>query len=227
MAPRYTPIVDPYPAFAQAMKHITQVCLSTPLLSRLSRRTDFLVIDNNSLRYKVDAMKKTIAFKTSLNRGLDKECKAKKSELEVQANRVKDLTEELAKERDASKAWSAEKAILQLERVKVDKANKSFETLDQAKRDAEVALSSAVAQADVARIQFANDTMRAFLNSPTYIAKVGHECTAYLFTIINESPIKYSELMVLFTGEKVKRPDWFGNLSFGMPTTPAEEVAFR
>ncbi|GAA0152925.1 hypothetical protein LIER_11284 [Lithospermum erythrorhizon] len=115
MGAQYTHLVDPYVAFAQSMKHITQ---------------------------------RTIAFKNSLNLGLDKECTAQKEKLEGQTKRVDELIEELTKERDAAKAWSAEKIQLkaerdnlraaklslqvcdeELKRAKIDEANKAFDAL--------------------------------------------------------------------------------------------------
>ncbi|GAA0167648.1 hypothetical protein LIER_22531 [Lithospermum erythrorhizon] len=74
----------------------------------LVRQADHLDVGNNSLRYKMNVIKKTIAFKNSLNKGLDEECKAQKSELEGHAKRIEDLTGELAKAKEA--ASEADKA---------------------------------------------------------------------------------------------------------------------
>ncbi|GAA0167649.1 hypothetical protein LIER_22532 [Lithospermum erythrorhizon] len=113
----------------------------------------------------------------------------------------------------------------ELERSKINKAQKASEALDQVKRDAEATLSSAAAQADVARIHFAKDTMRASLSSPAYVVEIGRECAAYLTSIIRDSPHKSPELIALFVGEKAKHSDWFVNQSLPESTTHAEEVA--
>ncbi|GAA0146207.1 hypothetical protein LIER_06216 [Lithospermum erythrorhizon] len=123
----------------------------------LVRRANHLALDDNSLRYKVEGMKKTIAFKNNLNNGLDNECKDQKAKLE-----------EEAKQKETFRVCNDE-----LERAKADEANKASEVLAQAKRDDEVALTSTAAKADTARIQFANSTLRSFLSSPAYEKKVG------------------------------------------------------
>ncbi|GAA0168193.1 hypothetical protein LIER_22963 [Lithospermum erythrorhizon] len=157
----------------------------------LARRGDHLAIHNSSLRYKVNAMKKTPSRIPS--------------------------TRELAKEGDVAKAWSVEKTNLQaerdnlqtenlslqarckeLERAKVDESNKASEALDQAKRHAEITLASAATKVEAARIQFANDTLRSFLSSPAYDTKVGSECAAYLASLVTSTQGKFPDLVALF-----------------------------
>ncbi|GAA0175847.1 hypothetical protein LIER_28943 [Lithospermum erythrorhizon] len=82
VAAQYTPLVDPYATFTQAMKHINQAVNGAFVLVR---RADHLALDNNSLRYKVEGMNKTISFKNNLNKELDKECKDQKAKLEKEA----------------------------------------------------------------------------------------------------------------------------------------------
>ncbi|GAA0146453.1 hypothetical protein LIER_06402 [Lithospermum erythrorhizon] len=53
MAAWYIPLVDPYAAFAQAMKHMTQAINGSYILAR---RSDHLAVETNSLNNKLKAM---------------------------------------------------------------------------------------------------------------------------------------------------------------------------
>ncbi|GAA0161414.1 hypothetical protein LIER_17738 [Lithospermum erythrorhizon] len=132
MAAQYTPLVDRYAAFAQAMKHMTQAINGSYVLAR---RVDHLAIDNNSLRYKGELAKVKEAAPEA-----DKACVTERATL--QAN--KDVLQ-------------TEKIVMQaryeeLERAKTDESKKASEALDWAKKNAEATLSFTASQADVARI---------------------------------------------------------------------------
>ncbi|GAA0164304.1 hypothetical protein LIER_19972 [Lithospermum erythrorhizon] len=202
MAAQYTPLVDPYAAFAQAMKHINQAVNGAFVLAR---RADHLLLDNSSLRYKVEGMKNAISFKNNLNKEPDKEYKDQKAKFEEEARRIVKLTENLPQEEVAAKARSVER--VQLERAKVDEAVKASEALAQVKRDAEAALVSAATKADADRINFANSTLRSFIYSPAYEKKVGRECAAYLHSLVFSTRGRFPDLVALFNGEIICRPD--------------------
>ncbi|GAA0172207.1 hypothetical protein LIER_26074 [Lithospermum erythrorhizon] len=157
MASQYTPLADPYAAFAQAMKHINQAINGAFVLARLA---DHLALDNSSLRYKVE------------------------EEDAAKARSVERVQLEVEKD-----ALRIEKEALQLrykelERAKAHEAVKASEALAQVKRDAETALVSAATKADADRINFVNSTLLYFLSSPAYEKKVGHECVAYLHSLV-------------------------------------------
>ncbi|GAA0165140.1 hypothetical protein LIER_20617 [Lithospermum erythrorhizon] len=69
----------------------------------LARRSDHLAIDNNSLRHKAKGMENAISLKTSLNQGLNEECKDPKAKLAQESRRVEELSKELIEEREATK----------------------------------------------------------------------------------------------------------------------------
>ncbi|GAA0138950.1 hypothetical protein LIER_00596 [Lithospermum erythrorhizon] len=207
MVAQYTRLADPYAAFTQIMKHINQrLCVS-----EASRPPG---LDNSSLRYKMEGMKKTISFKNNLNLGLDKEYKDQKAKLEEE-------------DKDAAKAWSIEKAQLEaemdnlrvekkafqvrneeLEQAKKNEAIKASEVLTQVKKDAEIALASTVAKAETTRINFVNSTLRSFLSSRAYDKKVGSECEAYLHPLVSSTQGRFPDLVSLFNEEVIRRPDW-------------------
>ncbi|GAA0162189.1 hypothetical protein LIER_18335 [Lithospermum erythrorhizon] len=189
----------------------------------------------------MEGMKKTIACKINLNLGLDKEFKEQKARLEEKANRVEKLTKEVAQERDATKAWSAEKAQLEeerntlqtekealhirneeLEKAKANEANKASKALAQAKRDAEMALASTAAQAEMARINFANSTPWSFLSSHAYDKKVGSECAAYLHSLVTCTQGRFPALVSLFHEEVIRHPGWYHGLSLPEDVAMAE-----
>ncbi|GAA0170331.1 hypothetical protein LIER_24619 [Lithospermum erythrorhizon] len=172
----------------------------------LARWADHLALYNSSLRYKMEVMKKSVAFKNNLNLGLDKECKDQNPRLEEEAKRVEKLTRELAQERDLAKA-----------------CQKAFEALAQAKRDAEMALASAAAQVETARFIFVNSTLRSFLSSPAYNKKVGCECATYIHSLVTSTQGRFPDLVSLSNEEVIRRPSWYPGLSLPKDAAMAEE----
>ncbi|GAA0174433.1 hypothetical protein LIER_27823 [Lithospermum erythrorhizon] len=153
MAAQYTPLVDPYAAWAQSMKHITQ---------------------------------------------------AQKVKLEEETQRVKELTEERAQERDAAKAWSAKKTQLEDER-------------DNLQKRAEAALLFAAAKAETDRIHFANSTVRSFISSPAHEKKMGSECAASLYSLVSSTSRRFPDLIALFNEEMTQRLDWYRGWTLPLP----------
>ncbi|GAA0164998.1 hypothetical protein LIER_20508 [Lithospermum erythrorhizon] len=145
MAAQYTPLVDPCVAFAQVMKHINQAINGAFVLAR---RVGHLALENSSLNYKLEGMKKAISFNNNLNKELDRECRDQKEKLE-------------------------KLRYDELKCAKADDIINSSKVLAQTKSDVEMALASTAAKAEMDRIQFANSTMRSFLSSPAYEKKMG------------------------------------------------------
>ncbi|GAA0166313.1 hypothetical protein LIER_40167 [Lithospermum erythrorhizon] len=81
----------------------------------LARRADHLAVDNNSLRYKVESMKKSLTLKSNLNLELDKKCKEFKVELKGKSQCVEELTTDLANEKGVAKACLVEKVGIEAE----------------------------------------------------------------------------------------------------------------
>ncbi|GAA0186518.1 hypothetical protein LIER_33806 [Lithospermum erythrorhizon] len=90
MAAQYTPLVHPYAAFAQVMKHINQAVNGAFVVAK---RADHLELENNSLNYKMEGMKKAISFKNNLNKELDMEYRDQKANHEEEPKRMEALEE--------------------------------------------------------------------------------------------------------------------------------------
>ncbi|GAA0143824.1 hypothetical protein LIER_04418 [Lithospermum erythrorhizon] len=212
MAAQYTPLVDPYAAFAHVMKHINQAVNGVFVLAR---RADHLVLDNSSVKG-VDAitcffnMKKSISFKNNLNKELDREEAAKtwsaeKIQLEAYRDNVRAEKEALQLRYD------------ELERAKADDIINALEVLAQTQRDAEMALASAAAKAETDRIQFMNNTLRSFISSLAYEKKMGSECATYVHSLVASTSERFPNLIALFYEEMAWRPDWYRGLTLILP----------
>ncbi|GAA0157401.1 hypothetical protein LIER_14676 [Lithospermum erythrorhizon] len=87
----------------------------------------------------------------------------------------------------------------------VDNNSLRYKEVVQVKQDADLALASAVAEAESARIHFANSTLLSFLSSPAYEKKVGSECAAYFHSIVASTQGRFPDLAVLFNEEVARR----------------------
>ncbi|GAA0185250.1 hypothetical protein LIER_32538 [Lithospermum erythrorhizon] len=63
-------------------------------------------------------------------------------------------------------------------------AGEIMRMIEAFQKDKETTLTYAAVAADKVRVQFAKETLRSFLNSPNYEAKVGRECVAYFANIV-------------------------------------------
>ncbi|GAA0139702.1 hypothetical protein LIER_35123 [Lithospermum erythrorhizon] len=226
MAAQYTLMVDPYAAFA--MKHINQVhfytntcsdtsyeislhdkfCVSLALNGAfaLARQTDHLELDNNSLDYKMEGMKKAISFKNNLNKELIGSIEDKRQSSGRRPSEWRDYPRNLLKRGKLPRH---------------DDIVKASEVLEQTIRDAEMALASAAAMAETARIQFANSTLRSFISSPAYEKKMGSECETYFHSLVASTSERFPDLIALFNEEMARPPDWYRGLNL-----PPPKVAF-
>ncbi|GAA0156899.1 hypothetical protein LIER_14283 [Lithospermum erythrorhizon] len=172
-------------------------CLATPFqlpnlqatngVHVLARRSDHLARVNAHLGYQVEAQKKSLSVKTTLLKGLDSKLTSLKKSTETlsktaeeRAKRIEDLTQELVEDKETAKAWDVERAELfaendasqacckELELANVADASKASEALEHAKKEKDAALASVTS----ARVQFENQKLREFLNSPSYASKI-------------------------------------------------------
>ncbi|GAA0144584.1 hypothetical protein LIER_35962 [Lithospermum erythrorhizon] len=177
-------------------------------------------------------LEEVVATKNSLLDGEKGELSVQKTKIEGLSKtveerdaRIKDLLVELEKEKAAT---IAEKADMQARYEELQRTNggeimKATEALSQAKKEKEIALTSSAAEAKVARVQFAKETLRAFMKSPSYTAKVGRECAAYLTHLVIHGKGILPELVNLFATEQHNHPDLFEGLSLNALLIPADK----
>ncbi|GAA0142239.1 hypothetical protein LIER_03185 [Lithospermum erythrorhizon] len=121
------------------------------------------------------------------------------------AKRVDDLNKELSTEKEAAKAWAAERATLLAKR---DDSRGRYIELERTRA------------ADITRVQFDSQKIREFLVSPNYAYKVNSECAAYFHSIAFDHKDRFPDLVTLFGEEKMNKPDWYDDLSLSEEDIP-------
>ncbi|GAA0161911.1 hypothetical protein LIER_18118 [Lithospermum erythrorhizon] len=201
----YSDLVDPYTAFAQTAKYFNQAINGAFVLAH---RADLLAVDNNSLHYKVESLKKNLTIKRNLNLELAKKCKDFEAELKGKSLRVEEL-QNLPKKREWPRLALLRRYGLRpkgIHGAEIKRSGCGGDNSDQARRY--LALASAAAKAESARITFANSTLHSFISSPAYEKKVGSECAAYFHSIVASTIGRFPDLAALFKEEAICCPEW-------------------
>ncbi|GAA0169022.1 hypothetical protein LIER_23592 [Lithospermum erythrorhizon] len=162
-------------------------------------------------------MKKSLSHKSGLIEGLDKELTTLKKEFEEtsqhsakRAKIVNDLNKELASEKEAAKSLADERAAERddslarygkSEQARAADIRRATEALQQATKERDAALASV----SLARVQFANQKIREFLNSPNYVSKVNGECAAYFTSLALDHEDRFLDLVTLFYEVKASK----------------------
>ncbi|GAA0151488.1 hypothetical protein LIER_10197 [Lithospermum erythrorhizon] len=134
---------------------------------------------------------------------------------------MNDLNKELATEKKVAKSWADERAALiaerddlrarygELEQARAADNRRATEALEKATKERDATLASVAS----ARVQFANQKIREFLNSPNYASKINGECAAYFTSLALDHKDRFLDLFTLFDEVKASKPDWYRGLS--------------
>ncbi|GAA0170444.1 hypothetical protein LIER_40966 [Lithospermum erythrorhizon] len=218
----YSDLVDPYAAYAQTAKYFNQV-------ESLKKNLTFKSNLNLELAKKCKDFEAELKGNSPIVEKLSTELTKEKGVAKARLVEKVRLEAERDSWRREKEAWLGEKAHLLAER---DSSRGERETLQifldelergkeeeiaQIKRDADLALASAVAKAESARINSANSTLRSFISSPAYEKKVGSECATYFHSVMASTIGRFPELAALFNEEVIRRPDWYQGMTLPIP----------
>ncbi|GAA0163129.1 hypothetical protein LIER_19077 [Lithospermum erythrorhizon] len=159
--------------------------------------------------------------KNTILKRQEEDLTTKGSELEGLAKTVSWVAEKA----DLQKTRADEKTEMQARYEELERANAGdiMRMTEAFNKEKEIAFASAAAEAMVARVESCKKTLRDFLRSPNYEAKVGCECAAYLTHLVTHCNDKLPKLVTLFASEKHIHPVWFEGLFVDAPPPPVNE----
>ncbi|GAA0182964.1 hypothetical protein LIER_30468 [Lithospermum erythrorhizon] len=230
---RYVPLKDPFACSLFLFLYINEALNGAYVLAK---RTDRLTHQTRNVEKKIEVLRKVIATKHKIFAGakkdllLEREEREKLSEAaEERDQKLKATLAELKRVKEesvvAERNWVVEKTNLQkrYRELEMSSARDLKRTTEVLQKEKETALASAVAKAKVARSEYAQKTVQAFLRINTYTRKVGRECAAYLTHLFSINKEEFLEWSQIYEAEQTSYPLWYEGLSLDPPAVGEDE----